>query len=213
MKGLPKTKVAATWIPWTYGRLSRESGYGAGIESPGWYDHLWTAPDQVVERWLTRVARLLRDERLDASSASVIEAVRLADALATMRGRPLADLSDLDEAVRAVLCLGEEAPMRLIRRKLVVGERLGAVPEETPSVPLQQDLNRLQKRLKLAPDPERTTKVLDLREPTDLERSRLLHRLNLLGVRLGRGRGSTPGGADVQGGLENAVEPRSWPSP
>ncbi|MDB5353439.1 MAG: hypothetical protein JWN86_4686 [Planctomycetota bacterium] len=186
LKGLPKTKVAATWVPWTYGRLSRDSGYGAGIASPGWYDHLWTAPDHVVERWLTRVARLLREERLDASSASVIEAVRLADALATMRGRPLADLSDLDEAVRTVLCFGEETPMRLIRRKLVVGERLGRVPEETPSVPLQQDLQRLQKRLRLAPDPAQTTKVLDLREPTDLERSRLLHRLDLLGVAWGR---------------------------
>jgi Family of unknown function (DUF5682) len=185
LKGLPKTKVAATWVPWTYGRLSRDSGYGAGIASPGWYDHLWTAPDQVVERWLTRVARLLRDERLDASSASVIEAVRLADALATMRGRPLPDLSDLDEATRSVLCSGEDGPMRLIRRKLVVGERLGAVPAETPSVPLQQDLNRLQKRLKLTPDPSQTTKTLDLREPTDLERSHLLHRLDLLGIHWG----------------------------
>ncbi|WZO97044.1 DUF5682 family protein [Isosphaeraceae bacterium EP7] len=185
LKGLPRTKVAATWVPWTYGRLMRDSGYGAGIVSPGWYDHLWTAPDQVIERWLTRVARLLRDERLDASSASVIEAVRLADALATMRGRPLPDLSDLDEATRSVLCSGEEAPMRLIRRKLVVGERLGAVPAETPSVPLQQDLNRLQKRLKLAPEPSQTTKTLDLREPTDLERSRLLHRLSLLGIAWG----------------------------
>lgn len=186
LKGLPKTKVAATWVPWTYGRLSRDSGYGAGIASPGWYDHLWTAPDRVVERWLTRVARLLREEQLEASSASVIEAVRLTDTLATMRGRPLADLSDLDEAVRAVLCFGEETPMRLIRRKLVVGERLGRVPEETPSVPLQQDLQRLQKRLRLAPDPAQTTKVLDLREPTDLDRSRMLHRLDLLGVTWGR---------------------------
>ncbi len=185
LKGLPRTKVAATWVPWTYGRLARDSGYGAGIASPGWYDHLWTAPDQVVTRWLTRVARLLRAERLDASSAAVIEAVRLADALATLRGRPLPDLSDLDEASRAVLCCGEETPMRLIRRKLVVGERLGAVPEETPSVPLQQDLNRLQKRLRLAPDPAQTTKTLDLREPTDLERSRLLHRLDLLGIAWG----------------------------
>ncbi len=125
LKGLPKTKVAATWVPWTYGRLARESGYGAGISSPGWYDHLWNAPDQVVERWLIRVARLLREERLDASSASVIEAVRLAEALATLRGRPLADLSDLEEATRTVLCFGEETPMRLIRRKLIVSERLG----------------------------------------------------------------------------------------
>ncbi len=41
LKGLPKIKVQATWIPWTYGRLSYSSGYGAGIESPGWYHHLW----------------------------------------------------------------------------------------------------------------------------------------------------------------------------
>ena len=43
LKGLPKKKVQATWIPWTYGRLSYSSGYGAGIESPGWYHHLWNS--------------------------------------------------------------------------------------------------------------------------------------------------------------------------
>jgi hypothetical protein len=43
LKSLPKTKikVATTWIPWTNGRLSMYSGYGAGITSPGWYDFLW----------------------------------------------------------------------------------------------------------------------------------------------------------------------------
>ena len=42
-EGLPKVKVQATWVPWTYGRLAYHSGYGAGIESPGWYEHLWQA--------------------------------------------------------------------------------------------------------------------------------------------------------------------------
>ena len=32
------------------------SGYGAGVDSPGWYDHLFAAPGQPVARWLTRVA-------------------------------------------------------------------------------------------------------------------------------------------------------------
>ena len=35
LKGLPKAKVAATWVPWTYGRLATASGYGAGVSSPG----------------------------------------------------------------------------------------------------------------------------------------------------------------------------------
>src|SRR5262249_35898955 len=67
LTGLPRTRVRATWVPWSYGRLSFESGYGAGVTSPGWYDHLFRYDDQVAERWLARVARLLRDEGLDAS--------------------------------------------------------------------------------------------------------------------------------------------------
>jgi hypothetical protein len=31
LKGLPKVKTHATWTPWTYGRLSYRSGYGAGV--------------------------------------------------------------------------------------------------------------------------------------------------------------------------------------
>ena len=131
---------------------------------------------------MTRVARLLRDEGLDASSASAIEAVRLAEALAALRDRHLPGLEELNEAARAIFCFGDDVPMRLIRRKLIVGELLGRVPDETPTVPLIRDLERLQKRLRLAPDPAQTTKVLDLREANDLERSRLLHRLGLLGV-------------------------------
>ena len=182
LKGLPQAKVAATWVPWTHGRLGYESGYGAGVESPGWYHHLWTSSDHVAERWMTRVARLLRDEGLDASSASAIEAVRLAEALAALRDRHLPGLEELNEAARAIFCFGDDVPMRLIRRKLIVGEALGRVPDETPTVPLIRDLERLQKRLRLAPDPAQTTRVLDLREANDLERSRLLHRLGLLGV-------------------------------
>jgi hypothetical protein len=34
LKGLPKRKTAATWVPWSYERLSMYSGYGAGITSP-----------------------------------------------------------------------------------------------------------------------------------------------------------------------------------
>ena len=41
LKGLPKAKVMATWAPWTYRNLASSSGYGAGVTSPGWYEHLW----------------------------------------------------------------------------------------------------------------------------------------------------------------------------
>lgn len=198
LKGLPKLKTEATWVPWTYGRLTLSSGYGAGIESPGWYQHLWEqgkrsdraraslATAHSAIRWMTKVARLLRKQDLDASSASVIEAVRLAETLAALRDRPLPGLPELNEATQTVLCFGDALPMQLIHQQLIVGERLGKVPTETPMVPLQQDLQRQQKRLRLKPEATETLLNLDLRKPTDLERSHLLHRLRLLQLPWGK---------------------------
>ncbi|MEV3860451.1 DUF5682 family protein [Streptomyces sp. NPDC050095] len=195
LKGLPKAKVDMTWVPWTHRRLARASGYGAGIESPGWYGHLFGVPDRPVERWLTKVAGLLRDEDRIVSSAHVIEAVRLAESLAVMRGRPLAGLTETTDAVRAVLCEGSDVPLSLIHDKLVVGDVLGEVPEAAPAVPLQRDLTRAQRTLRLKPAAPERELDLDLRGDTDAARSRLLHRLRLLGVAWGEparsARGST----------------------
>jgi len=188
LRGLPKVKVAATWVPWTHGRLASWSGYGAGVSSPGWYHHLFTAPDRPVERWLTQAAAVLREQDLPVSSAHVIEAVRLVEALAVLRGRPLGGLAEITEATRAVLCEGDELPVELVRRRLVVGERLGRVPAATPMVPLQRDLRAEQRRLRLPPAALEREHDLDLRKPNDLARSRLLHRLRLLGVGWGQPR-------------------------
>ncbi|HMW01493.1 MAG TPA: DUF5682 family protein, partial [Acidobacteriota bacterium] len=194
LKGLSKVKVSATWVPWTYSRLSFQSGYGAGVESPGWYHHLWhireaattgVSPTTVTVRWMSRVAQLMRAEDLQASVAHIIEAVRLAESLATLRGCPLPGLAELNDAAQAIMCFGNDAPMRLIHEKLVVGELLGTVPDETPMVPLQQDLQREQKRLRLQPEAAHKDIDLDLRKPNDLERSHLVHRLNLLGIEWG----------------------------
>jgi hypothetical protein len=191
LRGLPKVKatpakVTLTWVPWTYGRLAFASGYGAGVRSPGWYDHLFSADGHPIERWLTKAAGVLRDEGQPVSPAHVIEAVRLADTLAGLRGRPLAGLEEVTEAAQAVLCEGSDLLLALIQRKLVVGERLGAVPANTPMVPLQQDLQRLQRSLRLRPEASVREYDLDLRKPNDLARSHLLHRLALLDVHWGR---------------------------
>jgi hypothetical protein len=186
LRGLPKKKAILTWVPWTYGRLSYTSGYGAGIRSPGWYDHLFSSDRLPIERWLARAAAVLRGEGIGVSSAHVIESVRLADALAALRGRPLAGLEEVTEAARAVLCEGSDLLTELIGRRLVVGERLGAVPAATPMVPLQQDIRDQQRRLRLRPEAAPHDYDLDLRKPNDLARSHLLHRLALLGVDWGK---------------------------
>ncbi|MFJ9645228.1 DUF5682 family protein [Streptomyces sp. NPDC101206] len=182
LTGLPRTKVETTWVPWTHRRLARSGGYGAGIASPGWYAHLFAARDRPVERWLTKVAGLLREEDRQVSTAHVIEAVRLAETLAAVRGRPLPGLAETLEAVRAVMCDGSDVPLALIEDRLVVGDVLGSVPDGAPAVPLQRDLTRQQRSLRLKVEAQERELELDLRKDTDAARSLLLHRLRLLGV-------------------------------
>jgi hypothetical protein len=181
LKGLPKAKVRATWAPWTFERLTSASGYGAGVESPGWYEHLWergaTGEGDPTARWITKAARVLRGHDVSASSASVIEAVRLAQALAGLRGRPAAGLPETLEAMRAVFCEGDGALLGLLKRPLLVGERLGELPEGLAKLPLQDDIERQQKSLRLKPTASVTPLELDLREPGGRARSVFLHRL------------------------------------
>ncbi|WP_229794963.1 DUF5682 family protein, partial [Saccharothrix coeruleofusca] len=188
LKGLPRRKVSGTWVPWSHGRLASASGYGAGVDSPGWYAHLWecAAKGDAVPRWFARAAAVLRAEDLPASTASAVEAVRLAESLAALRGRPSPGLSEVTEAALAVLCGGDEVPLRLVRERLVVGERLGEVGSDVPRSPLAVDVARLQRKLRLPPSAEDKQVRLDLRKDTDRERSKLLRRLAVLDVPWGR---------------------------
>jgi Family of unknown function (DUF5682) len=182
LRGIPKRKAALAWVPWTHSRLAAASGYGAGITSPGWYHHLFTTPEQTIVRWMTRVAGVLRSHDLPVSSAHVIEAVRLAETLAVLRGRPLAGLAEVSEAAKAVMCDGDDVAAAFVTRDLVVGELLGSVPEDAPPVPLDADLRAQAKTLRLRIDPLERTLALDLRREGDRARSVFLHRLGILGI-------------------------------
>lgn len=185
LRGLKAVKVEATWIPWTHGRLALESGYGAGVESPGWYNHLWTHPTDPLPVWMTRVVRLMRDQDLDASPAQAIDAMRLAETLTALRGRAAPTLDEVTEAVQASICFGSDVPVRLIRERLIIGDELGELPPHAPAVPLQRDLEHQQRVLRLKAEPLERVLDLDLRNPGRLAVSHLLHRLLLLDIQWG----------------------------
>jgi hypothetical protein len=188
VKGAPRVPVAACWAPWTEPRLAARFGYGAGVVSPAWYAHLAACnaaglgQRERAAGWLERAALLLREAGLPASTAAVIEAVRLGEALAALRGLAAPGLPELREAGLAVLTGGETAPWQLIERRLVIGEAVGHVDPSAPQPPLLQDLARQQKALRLQPTAEATETALDLRSAAGLAKSRLLHRLALLGA-------------------------------
>lgn len=191
LKGLAKVKTTATWAPWTEPRLAAASGYGAGVVSPRWYRHLWTELNRTNEprdgrrlaaRWLTQSAKLMREAGQLAAPANVIEAVRLAEALAILRERRLPGLVELREAFLATLAHGEEALWRIIEQRLVIGTDVGEVPADVPQTPLQVDLQREVKRLRLKLEAIEQEATLDLRTDAGQDKSWLFRRLRLLNV-------------------------------
>ena len=161
LRGLPKVKVAAAWVPWTHRRLSTASGYASGVSSPGWYRHVFSHPGAPgVGRFFVEIAGLLRRAGLGASPDDLIAGTRLADALAALRGRPRPGLSEVLDAADAVM-----GNVALVRRELVVGDAIGTVPSSAPQVPLARDVTRLQKSARLRPTAEPTTIECDLRTP------------------------------------------------
>ena len=190
LRGLPKAKVGVSWVPWTHERLATASGYGAGVRSPGWYDHVFRHPGpDGVARFFVDAARVLRAADMSASPDHLIAATRLADTLATMRGRPRPGLDEVLDAADTVM-----GGLPLVRRQLVVGSVIGSVPDGAPQVPLARDLARRQRAARLKPIAAEQTIELDLRTPNGLRRSHLLHQVSAIGVPWGslqEGRGSS----------------------
>ncbi len=201
-ENLKNTPSKATLMPYSYYRLSARSGYGAGSRAPGYYDILWKNRKQgrlenCAPEYLSRLAEYQRAKGFAASTAEIIEAMRLAETLSAMRGGALPSLSDLRDA--AVTCLGHGSfgEISLACADVEIGVRIGSLPEGTVCTSVQEDFMRQLKELKL--ERFRTAAVqeteLDLRENLrvkseksaflDLNRSFFLHRLNEAGVHFG----------------------------
>ncbi len=190
LRGLRKQKVAVAWVPWTARRLTSRSGYGAGVDSPGWYGHVFDHPgEDGVVRFFVDAARLVRDRGGAASPDELIAGTRLATTLAAMRNRPRPGLAEVLDAADAVT-----GGLDIVRRDLVVGHSIGEVPDAAPQVPLARDVAKLQKSARIALSADVRTVEVDLRTPVGRRKSHLLHRLTALGITWGtqvEGRGSS----------------------
>ena len=191
----------ATLMPYSYYRLSEHSGYGAGARAPYYFEILWRCRnasagmpggDMAASEYLTRLAAYQRAHGGMASSAQVIEALRLAKELAAMNGVRYPALADLRSA--AVTCIGEGsfAEIATAVAATEIGTKIGQMPEGTVCTSVQEDFLRQLKGLKLEKyrSSERQELELDLRENLrvkseeaaflDLHRSFFLHRMSVL---------------------------------
>ena len=199
-RSLPRADSRATLMPYSYYRLSSRSGYGAGNRAPAYFELLWDALNgggirETAYFYLTRLAAAHRKAGNLVSSAEVIEAARLADTLAALRGSRYPTLSDLRDASVATMGHGSFSELALAAADTEIGRTIGFLPEGVARTSVQEDFYRQLKELRL--ERFRTAEGqrldLDLREKLnvkseaaalgDLRRSFFLHRLRVLGVR------------------------------
>lgn len=195
----PETDVLHTLMPYSYYRLSTRSGYGAGNKAPAYYELIWEGLNRgdamyTSNKYLTKIAEIQRENGNAASSAQVIEAVRLAYGLAEMRGGNIPVLRDLRDAAQTCIGEGSFAAISIAAADTEIGTKIGALPDGVSRTSIQDDFYRQLKELKL--DKYRTVTAqelkLDLRENRrasseksaflDLNRSFFLHKLRILGV-------------------------------
>ncbi|NMO55364.1 hypothetical protein HH310_29800 [Actinoplanes sp. TBRC 11911] len=195
--GLPEGVRGGSFLaPYSFRRLDAFDGYQSGMPSPAYYQQLWESGPEGAARHLEEaVVSRLRERKQPVSTADLIAARATADGLAATRGHihpSRADVLDglasalIDEALDVPLPWSSRGTLRASNHPVVVemvaalsGSRVGRLHPDTPAPPLVHDLDAELVRAGLDEPAELS---LDLTLDDDRERSRILHRVRILGV-------------------------------
>ncbi|MFF9036143.1 DUF5682 family protein [Streptomyces sp. NPDC014892] len=199
-------------VPYSFRQLDSFAGYESGMPSPGYYQRVWDDGVEAAADGLTRaVVSRLRARNHPVSTADLIAARALTRGLTALRGHQRPARTDVLDGMAGAL-VGEDLdqPLPWTTRGTLApgahpvvvemiaassGDRVGTLHPATPRPPLVADVAGRLAVLGLTGEGPFT---LDLTRPADLERSRVLHRLRVLGVP-GHERTKGPrGGADPQ---------------
>ncbi len=198
-------------VPFSFRRLDAFDGYQSGMPSPRYYQRLWEAgPGAAGDEIVTAVVHRLRERRQPASTADLVAARTLALGLARLRGHPAPSRTDvLDGLVSALVTDALDRPLPWTGRgrpvagtdpvvvemvAALAGDVVGRLHPDTPHPPLVEHVRAELERWSV---PERGRCDADLATGDGLARSRVLHRLRVLGVpgydrRSGPARGGAP---------------------
>lgn len=199
LAGLARRESKLTLMPYSYFKLSSQSGYGAGNHAPAYFQLLWEALEandlpSLPAKYLSLVARHQRESGTHRSTAEVIEGVRLACTLSAMKDGSAPTLQDLQDAAITLIGHGERSAIQEALARVEVGTEIGQLPKGVSKTSIQDDFAREIERLKLDKylGTVKQELALDLRENRrakseeaaflDLARSSFLHRLRVLEV-------------------------------
>ena len=194
--GEATTRHGSYLVPYSFKRLDAFAGYAAGMSSPAWYQWVWAhGQGGAGAHALRRVLARLREKKLPASTADFIALDVRAQALARLRGHATPQRSDwldaiagslLKDAMDVPLPWSYRGPIRAGTDPVLVqvmdvfaGTAMGELAAGTPQPPLVHSVAAELRALGIEADGELD---LDLLDEGDRARSRVLHRLAILGL-------------------------------
>jgi hypothetical protein len=183
-------------VPFSFRRLDAFDGYQSGMPSPRYYQRLWEAgPGAAGDEIIRAVVGRLRERRQPVSTADLVAARTLSQALARLRGHAHPSRTDvLDGLVSALVTDALDRPLPWTSRArlaagtepvvvemvaALTGDVVGRLHPDTPHPPLVHAVEAELERHRI---PSRGGLELDLTAAADLTRSRVLHRLRLLAI-------------------------------
>jgi hypothetical protein len=172
-------------IPFSYPRLSEQSGYGAGNRAPWFYQQVWELEGDYAaasRRALVALGHQLRRQGLVASLAQGIDADRLAMVLAGMRGKIAAGVDEVVDAAVACYGQGSATPVHGGLREVLVGQTLGRVTPKVGRTPLQVEFHETAARLGLPTVDAPRQILVHMPAPVEAAQSVFLHRLTTAAI-------------------------------
>jgi hypothetical protein len=183
-------------VPYSFRRLDAFDGYQSGMPSPGYYQELWeSGVEGAAAHLVEAVATRLRERKQPVSTADLIAAHATAEGLAMVRGHRSPGRTDvLDGLASALVNEALDVPLPWSSRGMLgagshpvvvemvaalSGTRVGRLHPTTPAPPLVHDLDGELERSGLDGIADLD---LDLTRADDRARSRVLHRVRVLGV-------------------------------
>jgi Family of unknown function (DUF5682) len=181
----PPEERGIALTPYSYERLDSLRGYESGMPNPGFYQHIWDSG--TYRGLLARVAQRLREKNQRVSAADLIAVETSAQALGILRGHARVWRRDLIDGVISALVKDELAfdlrhPFLEAVFEVFRGSARGHLAEGTTLPSLVIQLQQQLATYGLQPETEPRDIMLDFAKAGDLERSRILHQVRILGL-------------------------------
>lgn len=192
-------ECGAYLVPYEYRELDALAGYGAGMQSPAYYQWVWqSGAARAAERAVQQIVKRVRQRDVLVSTADLFALHHALQGLQRVRGHAAPLRHDVLDAVQSALikeALESPAPWTadavlssidhpVLREALlaITGEGGGKLADATPLPPLVHDVNARLKSLAIVLTREAQRRVVDRRRAEDTPLACSLWQLKLIGA-------------------------------